>query len=177
MTDKSLKELMEDESERLDAEDLQKAVEAQAAQDVEAHPEEPYQPTMEELEEYLVAEGQWLEGQMAAETAHKQCPMCSVLTEVFQALAGGMEEALEQLDKLKESGLEERFVIEMLLRDKAWYECAKGIAMQMFEQGHRPRNVINAHPELRGLAFQKRARHRQHGAGKKRKKSRKTKRH
>lgn len=161
MTEKPLSQLMKDESDRLDAEDVEEAAVADTEQAIaDGDTEAPYKPTMGELEQYLIDEGQWLEGQLAVETAHKNCPMCAMLPEVFQALTGAMEEALEQLDALKESGLEDSFVIELLLRNKAWYECAKGIALQLFEQGHRPRNVINAHPELRGLAFQKRAQQR-----------------
>jgi hypothetical protein len=111
--------------------------------------------TIEEIEQHLMDEGQWLEGQIAAETAYKNCPICAKLPDVFRTLAGALEDTMEHLDNLKEGGAKDSFIAEALRRDQAWYECAKSIALSLVEEGHHPRNVINAHPELRSLAHRK----------------------
>jgi len=141
MEEKPLSEYMEEEAARLDAEE-------KPGNDAD---------TIDEIEEYLIEQGQWLEGQMAAEAAYKNCPLCAVMPDVFATLAGAVKDSLELSDDLRDKGVKDDIIAALLLRDRAWYECSKNIALGLFEAGHNPRNVINAHPELRSLAHHKKA--------------------
>lgn len=142
--DKSLAEYMAEEADRLDAEEQN-----------DESPQEDDAATIDEIEEYLIDQGQWLEGQMAAETAYKNCPLCAVMPDVFATLAGAVKDSLELADDLREKDSKDEIIAALLLRDRAWYECSKNIALSLFDAGHNPRNVINAHPELRSLAHRK----------------------
>ena len=134
--------------------------------------------TVESIEQFFIDEGQWLEGQVEADTgAYKNCPICSQMSNVFMSFAGALEDALEALDKMRDEGVDEKLILEFLRRDRAWYLTSKSMALMLFEQSHAPRNVINAHPELHSLAAAKRLQNSKRAARKKHRNNRKNRRH
>jgi hypothetical protein len=105
--------------------------------------------TYDQLEEFFIEEGQWLEGQIAEEQqTHQSCPLCSGLPNVFRMLIQAARDALENADSMMEKGYSEQRVIGQLLREKVWYETIKGVINEMFQIGHKPGAIMNAHPEL-----------------------------
>ena len=170
---KTLADEMAEQDERLKA--------AMEQQDDVAAPGEPeYESdlTIDSIEQFLTDEGEWLEGQIEADTgAYKNCPLCSQMPDVFRSFAGALQDALEALDKMRDDGVDEKLILEFLRRDRAWYLTAKNVAMMLFEQGHAPRNVINSHPELHSLAAAKRLQNSKRSARKKHRKNRKNRRH
>ena len=170
---KTLAEEMAEQDEKL-------AAAMQEQEDVAPPGEPEYESdlTIDSIEQFLTDEGEWLEGQIAADTgAYKNCPICSQMPEVFRSFAGALQDALEALDKMRDDGVDEKLILEFLRRDRAWYLTSKNIAMMLFEQAHAPRNVINAHPELRSLAAAKRHQNSKRSARKKHRKNRKNRRH
>ena len=156
MEEKSLAEHMAEEADRLDAEEEVTAPigTGESSGQPEEEPENAAE-IIDEIEKYLIDEGQWLEGQIAAEVAYKNCPLCAMMPDAFSTLAGAVKDSLELADDLREQGTKDSIIAALLMRDRAWYECSKAILLRMFEEGHQPRNVINAHPELRSLAHRK----------------------
>lgn len=115
--------------------------------------------TIDSIEAFFIDEGQWLEGQIAADTdAHQNCPVCSLMLDVFKTLSGALQDSLENLDELQYKKIDEAVILAILKRDRAWYLASKQIAMRLYEEGHAPRNVINAHPELHSLGAAKKKR-------------------
>ena len=134
--------------------------------------------TVDSIEQFFIDEGQWIEAQIKAETgAYKNCPVCSQMANIFMSFAGALEDVLKALDKMRDDKVDEKLILEFLRRDRAWYLTSKNITMTLFEHGHLPRNVINAHRELHSLAAAKKLQRSKRSARKKNRKNRKNHRH
>ena len=142
-------------------EKIAEAIAVQAAEEATPEVETAEEPTIDNIEQFLTDEGQWLEGQIQADTgAYQNCPICSLMPDIFKTLAGALKDTLENLDNLRDSDVvvDDAVLLAMLQRDRAWYLLSKQIAVKLHEEGHAPRNIINAHPELHSLGTAKKRR-------------------
>ena len=138
---------------------LQEAMDVQEVHKESSEAEISEEPTIENVEQFLTDEGQWLEGQIAADSgAYQNCPICGLMPDIFKTLANALQDTLENLDELRDANVAEPIILGMLLRERAWYITSKQIGMRLHEESHAPRNIINAHPELRSLGTAKKRR-------------------
>lgn len=170
--DKTLADEMAEQDERFKA-----AIEQQEDIKETEKPEYESDLKVEHIEQYFIDEGQWLEGQgLADNSVYQRCPVCTNMTNIFTSLANLLEESLELLDKMRENKVDEKVVLDHMRHQRDWYITSKNISLTLFEAAHRPRNIINAHPELHSLAAAKRIQNAKNSKRKKDRKNRKNRR-
>jgi hypothetical protein len=105
--------------------------------------------TYDQLEEYFIQEGQWLEGQANCEAeTYNKCPICSGLPNVFKIMAQAIQGSLEKADKMLNDGHSSEEAADFLAQEKTWYELTKTITSELVELSHKPEQIMRAHPEL-----------------------------
>jgi hypothetical protein len=106
---------------------------------------------LEQIIDYLIQEGNWLEEQILSENASKyqKCPVCSAITISLKVLKEALINTILQVDVMKENNLSEKAIAAIIDRDRRWYEASKSSTLHIFESAHKTFKINQAHPELK----------------------------
>jgi hypothetical protein len=109
---------------------------------------EENKPTEEELENFFIEEGQWIEEQLKAED-YEGCPVCSQMVECLKNLHKHLQVVMEETDSLRdEDAMPTPFMNWFMRYNKKWYLLYKEDMLSLLQTAHLPHKVMKAHPEL-----------------------------
>jgi len=105
-------------------------------------------PTYEELENFFIEEGQWIEEHIKAEN-YDDCPVCSQIVECLKNLHKHLQVVMEETDSLRDEDVMPTPFMNLFMRyNKKWYLLYKEDMLSLFQASHLPKKVMKAHPEL-----------------------------
>jgi len=127
----------------------------QTEQKTEETPEEPINLNdYDDLENFFIEEGQWIEEQLKAED-YENCPACDHMVECLKHLHHELQQAMEAADQIKEKSGETR-ASGVLNICRVWYLLYKEDFLSFLQAAHEPHKIMKAHPELAISKAQKR---------------------
>lgn len=128
-------------------------------------PETPAAMTIDAIEAFFIQQGNLIEGQLKAEDAHKNCPVCAAAKEFLASMGKMLESSLRRLDETRkisehasmaEDSTNYAVAFALLKRDNEWYDLARTALINLLQSGHKPEGVMRQHPELAVTKHQKR---------------------
>ena len=108
----------------------------------------------EDLENFFIEEGQWLEGQLKSED-YEGCPVCSHMVECLKHLHEHLQDIFKATDALQEEDRKPE-AISLMSISKLWYLLYKEDFLEFIRVAHLPDKVMKAHPETAISKGQKR---------------------
>jgi hypothetical protein len=116
-------------------------------------------PKFEEIYNFFVDEGVWLEEQSKVENeAYKRCPLCQQMAtsceSLMKRIAATLEVCEREIDAREEGDNKDAakaYWTNRLAVEQQWYEVAKALVMEMYQKGHSA-DVLKTHPDLKRRA-------------------------
>lgn len=108
----------------------------------------------DDLENFFIEEGQWLEGQIKSED-YEGCPVCIHTVKCLDRLRKHLQDLMEAIDALQDEDRKPE-AISLMNISKLWYLSYKEDMLEFIRVAHLPDKVMKAHPELAISKMQKR---------------------